>query len=59
MTLEKILETAYRNNCSDVHLTVGQKPAMRKYGKIYIDDSFPIIKKEDMFDVFSFCDKFE
>lgn len=46
--LEQILETAYLNNCSDVHLSVGYKPAVRRFGKIYVEESFSVITKEDM-----------
>lgn len=48
MTLEQIFELAFKNNCSDVHLSVGHKPAMRRYGKIYIEETFPIITDEAM-----------
>lgn len=46
--LENLLEKAFQEHCSDIHLSADQKPAIRKDGKIYIDESMPIITKQDL-----------
>lgn len=46
--LEQIIEYAIKNQCSDIHITEGHRPRVRRVGEIDFIPGMPIVTKEDI-----------
>lgn len=46
--LEQIIEYAINNQCSDIHITEGQRPRVRRVGEIDFIPGMSVVSKEDI-----------